>query len=144
MKYAFICFNPRIILGGRQRPQNEQIAILMDTDFEKLCFAGMCCHTASKNRGFFCYHNEDFRKLTQILEDWKRRGINSTVKHHFISPKVWSKWRTHVFFEDGNVQWQVLLENDDGTCSVYVHLDEICPQELVEIYHIAERMNPKE
>ena len=140
MRYAFIYFK-HTVKPGSSRPREDQISIILDPAFQKLSFYDM--RSQKEERIFFCYHHERFHELVQALDAWVQQGIDSSVKHHFLDLEVWARWRTHVFFEDGDVHWQVLVENDDGTCSVYVHLDPFFPKELWHIYQIAERMDPK-
>ena len=141
MIYAFIYFN-HTVKPGSSRSRTDRIAITLDPAYQELRFYDMC--SQRENGLFFCYRHERFNELMEILDSWDARGIESSVKHRYYDPIVWAKHKTHIFSEDGDVHWQVLIGNDDWTCTVYVHLDPYFPKELWNIYKIAEKMNPNE
>lgn len=139
MKYVFIYFKENMIPGSA-RPREDEIVIQIDPRYEEVHFYDM--RSLDPNTIFRCFHNERFGELMELLEKWDREGINSTITRRYQDASVWDKWRQRVFFEDGDVHWQVLIGHDDGSCSVHVDLSLFFPKELRRIYELAKGMNP--
>ena len=140
MTYANIYFKHTTKPGSNRR-RMDKINVILEPSSKWVRFLNMS--SESHENLFDCFQHERFEELTAILEDWNRRGIESSITHGYYDPDVWRGLREHVFSEDGNVHWQVLLGHDDDTCSVYVHLGTYFPKELWSIYKIAEGMRPK-
>ena len=140
MKRVFIYFKEKLS-NGRCLSREKQIAISLDIPIQMLDFCNM--RSLSEKTVFRSYRDKRYPKLKQLLEEWNHTGIDAAIIQQFDSPGGWEKWKKNVFFNSLQVHWQVVIEHDDGFCTVYVDLGLAFSPELERIYKLAVKMKPK-
>lgn len=135
MKQIIILFEENLSKGfSRTRQKRISLYIdipsqclrLDDLSNEKNCFIRRC--------------HPEFALLQQLLEQWTAEGIEASIQRHFDHIGQYYNWRKTVGFQDYEVHWQVLIENDDGSWDLYLEFDLVFPQKLEEIYRVAKKL----
>lgn len=135
MKQIIILFEENLSKGF-SRTRQKRISLYIDIPSQCLRLDDL----SNENNCFIRRCHPGFALLQQLLEQWRRNGIEATVYRHFDHVGQYYQWRKTAMFQDYEVHWQVLIENSDTSWDLYLEFDLVFPQKLEEIYRVAKKL----
>lgn len=135
MKQAIIYFDENLS-AGFSKPRRKKIALYFN---KPRCRIN--CEDYLREKGAFVSTNHpSFFDVVDQIEKWSTGGINSTYDLHFDTLEDYNKWRAEAPFNDHEVHWHLLIENDDQSWDLHLETGLAFPQQLEEIYLAAKKL----
>lgn len=137
MTQAIILFEENMSRGFCN-PNVKKISMYIDMPQQTLRFYDLLSKRDSAS--FRSCQHRRFPELQDNLELWEAMGIESTIRKRFNNLQEWDAWRKTVYFADRDVHWQIFIQHEDGSWTLYLEQSLAFPSALEQIYHLARKM----